>query len=664
MEKVSAGLDLGTTNSCLAVLQGDRPVVVPNDLGEPVTPSVVSVLPDGIIAGKKARSRLLTHPSNTFASIKRRMGERYSRTVLGTEYTPESVSALILSHLKEYAEKHGNCQINDAVITVPANFNSLQRQATKDAGEIAGLNVLRILNEPTAAALAYGHEHQLSSVLVVFDLGGGTFDISVVEAGEGLYEVLYSVGDNHLGGDDFNLRIVQWIVQQFQAKAGMDIRRDVPAMCLVHEWAVAAKHTLTRAKEARIKIDNLYRGQSFDAALTRSAFEEMCRDLFNRVRALAWHVTEELQKPRYRDAHPDVFENHLEGCDILMVGGETRVPAVRQLVANMFRGRVRTDVNPDEAVALGAALQAGIIHQKQKVSRIILIDTTALSLGTAVAGELFSRIIDSNTRIPCTRTNEYIPTADYQPAVAIGIYQGESELVANNLKLGEIQLLFDPPRQREAAVIQVTFHLDADDILHVTAKDKATGVVQSVTIKDSQNLDRETVQRLRREARAARPGEQAEVQRLHRRRQLADWLADVDRRLQALSARGDDEHVQTAVAFAQQLRLALRDRDDDLAALATRDLEAALHDLPPAAGDEAGPAAAEGDFGADRPPAEQSQRPERVNGVCGNCGAAMPEGYAFCGKCGVPLQPKCCRACGAALLEGFSFCGKCGAKSE
>lgn len=639
MEKVSAGIDLGTTNSCLAVLDGDRPVIVPNDLGAPVTPSVVSVLSDGIVVGKKARSRLLTHPANTFASIKRRMGERYSRTVLGTEYTPESVSALVLAHLKECGEAKLRRPIDEAVVTVPANFNSRQRQATKDAGEIAGFDVLRVLNEPTAAALAYGHIHQLSSVLVVFDLGGGTFDISVVEAGGGLYEVLYSVGDNNLGGDDFNLRIVQWVVREFEARTGHDVRRDVPAMCLIHEWAVAAKHALTQAPEVRVRIDNLFGGKGFDAVLTRAAFEGMCRDLFDRLRKIAWNVTEELRKPRYRSAHPDVLENQLEGCDILLVGGETRVPAVRQLVGNIFRGRVRADVNPDEAVALGAAVQAGIIHRKRAVERIVLVDTTALSLGTAVHGTMFSRLIDANTRIPCTRTNEYAPVADYQRAVAIGIYQGESELVADNLKLGEVELLFDPPRPRDAAVVDITFHLDANDILHVTAKDRTTGATQSVTIKDSQNLDRETVDRLKREARRSRPAARAEGERVRRRQQWADLLADAERRLAHVPP-GAEEHGQTAAAFAQQLATALKAGDDDLAAIAARDLDAALHDLPAGAA----------------PPA--------AKGACGNCGAAMPPGFAFCAKCGVPLRKDTCGACGAALLEGFAFCGKCGAKAR
>jgi molecular chaperone DnaK len=658
VEKICVGIDLGTTNSCLAILRDARPVVLPNELGDQVTPSLVSILADGsIVIGKKARSRLLTHPANTFASIKRRMGERYARTVLGTEYTPESVSALILAHLKEAAEARTGCSIDDAVITVPANFNSVQRQATKDAGEIAGLNVLRVLNEPTAAALAYAHEQSLSGMVVVFDLGGGTFDISVVEAADGLYEVLYSVGDNHLGGDDFNLQIVQWIVREFERQSGLDIRRDIPAMSLVYEWAVAAKHALTSAAEVRVRIDPLYQGKGFDAVLTRVAFEEMCKDLFTRLRGLTWQVTEELQKRKYRDAYPGVFEERLAGCDILLVGGETRVPAVRQLVKTMFRGRIHADVNPDEVVALGAAVQAGIIQRQGGLRDIVLVDSTALSLGTAVQGELFSRVIDANTRIPCARTNEYVPTADYQPAVIIGVYQGESELVARNLKLGELELRFDAPRPREVSVVQVTFHLDANDILNVTARDKQTGSTQAVTIRDSQNLDRATVDRLRRDARRTRTGDRAEADRVRRRAERADWLRSVERRLTHLSTSPAlAEHVQTASAFARQLSVALRDGDDDLADVATQDLEAALRDLPPPAADE--------DVAEDRD--NVRAQPKQRTGIvrCGNCGGDMPPGYAFCGRCGVPLKKDACGACGAALQEGFRFCGQCGAAAD
>jgi len=662
MEKLCAGIDLGTTNSCIAVLVGSRPEVIPNELGEPTTPSLVSVLPDGnIVVGKPARSRLLTHPADTFASIKRRMGERYARMVRGREYTPESVSALILKQLKTNAERRLGKSLDDVVITVPANFNSVQRQATKDAGEIAGLNVLRVLNEPTAAALAYGHDKQLSGVFLVFDLGGGTFDISVVEAGDGLYEVIHSAGDNHLGGDDFNLRIVQWITEQFEKETGLDLRRDVQAVCIVHEWAIAAKHALSKVHEVRIKIDALFGGKSFDSVLTRRAFEEMCADLFNRLRAIAWSVSEHLRQPRYLENHPGAFESQFAGCDILLVGGETRVPAVRQIVQTLFKGRVHADVNPDEVVAMGAALQAGILHQQGPIKDVILLDSTALSLGTSISGGIFSRIINANTRIPCTRTQEYAPELDYQPAVAIEIYQGESDLCAKNIKLGEFELRLEPPRIREKAVMLLTFHLDADDILHVNAVDKETRSSRHMTIKGSQNLDRDAVERLRLQARQSRKDDERELGRLQRKQQLRDRLRQIVWKLDSMASNGEiaPAEAQPVRDFAAQLHHALAGQDDDLLERSARDLETAWAKLS-------------GEFDSEFAPPEFAQAHAELNSPssgsekvnCANCGALLPPGFAFCGKCGVPLKKEECSACGAALVEGFSFCGKCGAKLE
>lgn len=659
MGKICAGIDLGTTNSCIAVLDEGRPVVIPNDLGDPTTPSLVSVLEDGAtIVGKKARSRLLTHPGNTFSSIKRRMGERYSRVVQGREYTPESVSALILAHLKSNTERHLGKPVEDVVITVPANFNSVQRQATKDAGEIAGFNVLRVLNEPTAAALAYGHQSQLSGVFVVFDLGGGTFDISVVEAGDGLFEVIHSAGDNHLGGDDFNMRIVQWIAAGFEKQTGLDVRRETQALSLVHEWAIAAKHALSKAPEVRVKIDNLFGGKSFDAILTRQAFEEMCADLFNRLRSIAWNVSEHLRQPRYRDNYPGVFENQLEGCDILLVGGETRVPAVRQLVGTIFKGKIHTDVNPDEVVAMGAALQAGIIHQQGSVKDVLLVDKTALPLGISVSGGIFARVVEANTRIPCTRTQEFFPEGDFQTTVIFQIYQGESDLCSKNIKLGEFLFLLNPPRPRDLAALLVTFHLDADDILHVSALDRHTRATQHLTIKDSQNLDQETVQRLRREALQSRHQDEKSVRRLMRHAELRDWLRQISWYLAATPLGGRAEDRQQVQDFATQLQRALTAEDDELMERSASDLKAAwqkFHEGIPEIDDE--PEVAKTPLG---PP--QPQQDDMVS--CANCGARLPRGFAFCGKCGVPLKKDACSACGAALVEGFQFCGSCGAKLE
>jgi molecular chaperone DnaK len=656
MPNLSAGIDLGTTNSCLAVLEGGRPKVVPNDLNAPITPSLVSIRPEGPIVGKKARRYLLTDPASTFASIKRRMGERYTRDVAGKSYTPESVSALILKHLKTCAEQKVEGPIEDVVITVPANFNSIQRQATKDAGEIAGFRVLRVLNEPTAAALAYGQEKKLSSIMVVFDLGGGTFDISVVEASGDLYEVIHSHGDNHLGGDDFNMRILNWITQEFAKKSGRDIRREVEAVQLAQEWAIAAKHSLTDAPEVQVRIPKLSNGEGFDAILTRAMYEEMCSDLFDRLRAVARSVMDALQQPRFREAYPGAFENGMQGCDILLVGGETRVPAVRELVTKVFKGTIHTDVNPDEVVALGAAVQAGIIQKQGDVGNIVLVDTTALSLGTEVKGGLFSKIVEANTPIPCSRTGEYSPVEDMQSSVLVKIFQGESELCEKNVKLGEFEFRLSPPRPRLDATIQLTYHLDANDILHVSAVDKKTGAKQEMTVKGSQNLDRATVEKMKKEALENQAKDHARARRIDRDQRLRAFAAEALTHARSLAAKDPkNKFVAKAEEYAIRLEKALVEGNDGAIEDAARDLEGVwqklLSALPPGAPLATPQGAASGEAAA----ADDMT-------TCANCGARVSKGFAFCGKCGVALKKDACGACGAALVEGFAFCGRCGAK--
>jgi molecular chaperone DnaK len=656
MPKLSAGIDLGTTNSCLAVLDAGSARVVPNDLDAPITPSLVSIRPEGPVVGKKARRYLLTDPASTFASIKRRMGERYAREVGGKSYTPESVSAIILGHLKACAEQRLAQTIEDVVITVPANFNSIQRQATKDAGEIAGFRVLRVLNEPTAAALAYGREKNLSSIMVVFDLGGGTFDISVVEASGELYEVIHSHGDNHLGGDDFNMRILNWITQEFAKKTGNDIRRDVAAVQLAQEWAIAAKHSLTDAPEVQVRIPKLSSGEGFEGVLTRAMYESMCADLFERLRAVARSVMDALQQPRFRDGYPGAFENGMQGCDILLVGGETRVPAVRQLVSQVFKGRIHTDVNPDEVVALGAAVQAGIIQKNGDVGNIVLVDTTALSLGTEVKGGLFSRIVEANTPIPCSRTGEYSPVVDMQGSVLVGIYQGESELCEKNVKLGEFEFNLSPPRPRADALIQLTYHLDANDILHVSAVDKKTGAKQEMTVKGSQNLDRATVERMKKEAIENQAKDSAAARRIDRDNRLRAFSAEVLGHARSLAAKDPrNKFVAKAEEYALRLEKALAEGKDTTIEDAARDLEGIWQKLLAALPQGA-------------PLATPSPAPENHTAggdmvTCANCNARCPKGFAFCGKCGMALKKDTCGSCGAALVEGFAFCGRCGAKA-
>lgn len=663
MSRYSTGIDLGTSNSCIAVLESDNPEVISNSADDPITPSVVSIQEDEIIVGKRARSYLLTSPTNTFVSIKRKMGERYTRKVLGKDYTPENISAIILSYLKGCAEGRLGESLDDLVITVPANFNSVQRQATKDAGEIAGFNVLRVINEPTATALYYGHTNNLSEILVVFDLGGGTFDISVVEAADGLYEVVHSQGDNHLGGDDFNMRIVKWIVQEFGKKTGHDIRRNIEAMRIVHEWAIAAKHGLTDNPEVKLTIEDLYDDCSFEGVLTRDMYTAMCSDLLDRIRSVAKEVAKELSKPKFREAYPNVFENDMAGCSILLVGGETRVPIIRRLVDEIFKGQVYSDGNPDEMVALGAALQAGIIQKKGDIGDIVLVDTTALSLGVEVKGGVFSKMIESNTTIPATRTADYTPVEDYQQAVMVKIYQGESELCEKNVKLGEFEVLLQPPRPRQDATIQVTFHLDADDILHIAAVDRKTQAKQNYTIKGSQNLDRETINRLKKEAAEGRDEDHAKAQKISLRNQLNDFAAEVMNRVSKLSVKDPgNKFVQKTEEYARRLMNALEQDDEKIWEQASKDLEAAWQKLlaaMPAATDTASESSKAPPDRADSPPMDSTPSGDVI---CSNCGAKLAEGYAFCGKCGMPLKKTNCSSCGTVLVEGFDFCVKCGEK--
>ena len=492
------GIDLGTTNSCVAVMEGGESVVIPNAEGNRTTPSVVAFSKDGErMVGQVAKRQAITNPDRTIMSIKREMGTNYKVNIDGKAYTPQEISAMILQKLKADAEAYLGQTVTEAVITVPAYFTDAQRQATKDAGKIAGLNVQRIVNEPTAAALAYGLEKgKEDELILVFDLGGGTFDVSLLEVGKdddgfSTIQVRATSGDNHLGGDDWDQRIVNWLIDQVKAKTGADLSKDAVALQRLKEAAEQAKKELSSATSTNISLQYLSMTADgpihLDETLTRAKFEELTADLLERTK-----------KP-FRDVMAEAGVTVSEIDHVVLVGGSTRMPAVTEVVKELTGGREpNKGVNPDEVVAVGAALQAGVIQGDRK--DVLLIDVTPLSLGIETKGGVMTKLIDRNTAIP-TKASEIFSTAeDGQPSVLIQVYQGEREFARDNKLLGTFELSGIAPAPRGVPQIEVTFDIDANGIVHVSAKDRGTGKEQSVTITGGSSLPKEDIDRMVREA--------------------------------------------------------------------------------------------------------------------------------------------------------------------
>ena len=485
------GIDLGTTNSCVAVMEGGEPVVIANSEGARTTPSVVGFTKTGDrLVGQVAKRQAITNPENTVASIKRYMGTDHKVTLNGKEYTPQQVSAMILQKLKADAEAYLGETVTDAVITVPAYFNDSQRQATKDAGTIAGLNVRRIINEPTAAALAYGMDKEDDQKIMVYDLGGGTFDVSIIEMGDGVTEVLATNGDTHLGGDDFDQRIIDWMADAFQTENGIDLRKDKMAAQRLKEAAEKAKIELSSAMSSQINLPFITADATgpkhLDMTLTRAKFNELTADLVDRTMG---PVRKALQDAGLR---PSDLKK------VLMVGGSTRIPAVYDAVKKELNCEPFKGINPDECVAVGAAIQGGVLQGD--VKGLLLLDVTPLSLGIETLGGVCTKIIDRNTTIPTHKSQVFSTAADNQPSVEINVLQGEREFARDNKSLGVFHLDGIAPAPRGVPQIEVTFDIDANGIVKVSAKDLGTGKEQNITITASTNMSKEDIDKAVKEA--------------------------------------------------------------------------------------------------------------------------------------------------------------------
>ena len=489
----AVGIDLGTTNSVVSVLEAGEPVVIPNSEGARTTPSIVAFSKAGeVLVGEVAKRQAITNPDRTFRSIKRQMGTTWtSEDIDGKKYTPQEISARTLMKLKRDAEAYLGDTVTDAVITVPAYFDDAQRTATKEAGAIAGLNVLRIINEPTAAALAYGLDKSShDETILVFDLGGGTFDVSVLEIGDGVFEVKSTHGDTHLGGDDWDQRIIDWLTQQFKSAHGIDLAQDRMAVQRLKEAAEKAKIELSQTQQTQINLPFITATAEgplhLDESLTRSKFQEMTADLVERCRVA------------FDQAIKDAGLTKSQIDHVILVGGSTRMPAVQELVFNMTGKEPNKSVNPDEVVAIGAAVQAGVL--KGDVKDILLLDVTPLSLGIETKGGVMTKLIERNTTIPTRRTEVFTTADDNQPSVEINVLQGEREMASYNQSLGKFNLVDLPPAQRGTPQIEVTFDIDANGIVHVSAKDRAPSKEQSMTITSSSSLSKEKIEEMIRDA--------------------------------------------------------------------------------------------------------------------------------------------------------------------